>query len=906
MFGPHRGDVAMSDNDPSVADPFGQIADEFVEAFRRGQRPSVEEFARRYPAHADAIRDMLPALLLMEQAKAAGDAAGEEGKVAVPAAVPTLRQLGDYRILREVGRGGMGVVYEAQQLSLGRHVAIKVLPSHALLDPRQLGRFQREAKAAARLHHTNIVPVFGVGEQDGLHYYVMQFIPGLGLDVVLDELRRLRLPQGKRAPTRAEAPGGATDATPNGSAAHVARGLLTGEFRRPESAARHTAPEGGPAAGADLGASSSVCAASASATIRLPGQEEPSALSDSGSRYWQSVARVGIQVADALAHAAGQGVLHRDIKPSNLLLDDSGNVWVTDFGLAKAAGDSDNLTHTGDVIGTLRYMAPERFNGQGDLRSDIYSLGLTLYELLALRPAFDEADRNKLVKQVMHDEPVRPRKIDPAVPRDLETLVLKAIARDPGHRYQTPAEMAEDLKRFVEDRPVRARRVSEAEKLWRWCRRNPLPAGLLAGMVLVFLAGFAGVFWQWRVAETQTGIALVREQEARQEAEKAEKARDFLVSIFRKAEKDEKGGNVTARQLLEEAETRIPVQFADQPELRGDLVSAVATVKRGIGRHTPQAMILAVRGDVRLQSAAGVPKAVVPQALLNLDDRLALAADAQVQLVFLSDFHKERLKPGREVAIDYEACEPADAVLERNDSSILMTFVRLPTGTFYMGGGGGKAGQKTEIEADFEISVHDVTQGQWEAVMGNNPSFFSRKGNGRDSILAVSNEELKLFPVESVSWDDAQAFLKKLNEKERGRGYLYRLPSEAEWEYACRGGATSKEECSYHFYLDKPTNDLSSERANFNGNFPLGKAPQGPYLGRPSRVGAYPANKLGLCDMHGNVWQWTDPAEGSDRVCRGGGWDYHGTNCRAAVVRRYAPTVRSGSISFRLVRVPVR
>src|SRR5262249_58370173 len=137
------------------------------------------------------------------------------------------------------------------------------------------------------------------------------------------------------------------------------------------------------------------------------------------------------------------------------LLDDTGNVWVTDFGLAKAASDSDDLTHTGDIVGTLRYMAPERFNGQGDLRSDVYSLGLTLYELLALRPAFAAPDRNKLVKQVMYDEPVRPRRLSPAVPRDLETVVLKAIARDPGHRYQTPAEMAEDLKRFVEDRPVR-------------------------------------------------------------------------------------------------------------------------------------------------------------------------------------------------------------------------------------------------------------------------------------------------------------------------------------------------------------------------------------------------------------------------------------------------------------------
>jgi formylglycine-generating enzyme required for sulfatase activity/serine/threonine protein kinase len=893
----------MSDNHASAGDLFGQIADEFVEAFRQGQHPSVEEFAQRYPEHADEIRDMLPALMLMEQAKTADDSPGQQR----PASTPPLRQLGDYQILREVGRGGMGVVYEARQLSLGRHVAIKVLASHALLDPRQLGRFQREARAAAKLHHTNIVPVFGVGEQDGLHYYVMQLIAGLGLDVVLDELRRLRQSGGKQPPTLGEAPGRPTPVTPDVSAADVARALLTGVFRRPDPSSVLTTAPGKPAPEADLRAPSAARAADTSATIHLPGQSEGSTLGDSGSRYWQSVARVGVQVADALAHAASQGVLHRDIKPSNLLLDETGNVWVTDFGLAKAASDSDNLTQSGDIVGTLRYLAPERFNGQGDLRSDTYSLGLTLYELLVLRPAFDEADRNKLVKQVMHDQPVRPRKLNPTVPRDLETVVLKAIARDPAHRYQTPADMAEDLKRFVEDRPVRARRTSTAEQFWRWCRRNPLPAGLLAGIVLVFLAGFAGVFWQWRVAETQTGIALVREQEAEQGADKAKKARDFLVSIFQKAERDEKGGNVTVRQLLEEAETRIPVQFAHQPELRGDLVSAIAKVKRGIGRQTPQAMILHVRGSVRLQSAAGVPKAAIPQTLLNLDDHLALAADAQVQLVFLSDFHKERLKAGREVTIDYKACEPADAVLERDDS-ILMTFVRMPKGTFYMGWDGKKKGKKTEIKEDFEIAVHDVTQGQWEAIMGHNPSWFSRKGNGRNSILAISDEELKLFPVESVSWDDAQEFLKKLNEKERGRGYVYRLPTEAEWEYACRGGAPSEEECSHHFYVDKPTNDLSSEQANFNGNFPFGKAEKGKYLARPARVGAYPPNKLGLCDMHGNVWQWCGDFYdgGSDRVVRGGCWYDGGSGCLAASRSRSRPTRRSYYLSFRLVRVPVR
>jgi WD40 repeat protein len=582
----------MSDHNPSAADPFGQIADEFVEAFRQGKRPSVEEFARRYPEHADEIREMLPALVLMERAKSAEDTPSQRRPAKGSAAAP-LSQLGDYQILREVGRGGMGVVYEAQQLSLGRHVAIKVLPAHALLDPRHLSRFQREARSAARLHHTNIVPVFGVGEQDGLHYLVMQFIKGLGLDVVLDELRRLRQPHGKQARTLGDASGRPTNVTRDISAVYVARGLLSGEFRQSEQANTLTTAPGEPVAEKDEGGRmkderrqqgapdlSFILHPSSfsSGTIHLPGQSEGSTLTESGRQYWQSVARVGMQVADALAHAASQGILHRDIKPSNLLLDDTGNVWVTDFGLAKASSDSDDLTHTGDVVGTLRYMAPERFNGQGDLRSDVYSLGLTLYELLALRPAFDEADRNKLVKQVMHDEPVRPRKLNPGVPRDLETVVLKAIARDPGHRYQTPAEMAGDLKRFVEDRPVKARPVGRVERLWRWCRRNPGLAAALAGVFVSLLVGTT-VAWALAIAalnnarraDQEAALAkanekLAQDNESLAREEKLLSDRRYYASEIRLAQQDLEAGQIGhVQQRLERQRPKGP----EDPDFRG-------------------------------------------------------------------------------------------------------------------------------------------------------------------------------------------------------------------------------------------------------------------------------------------------------------------------------------------------
>jgi formylglycine-generating enzyme required for sulfatase activity len=325
---------------------------------------------------------------------------------------------------------------------------------------------------------------------------------------------------------------------------------------------------------------------------------------------------------------------------------------------------------------------------------------------------------------------------------------------------------------------------------------------------------------------------------------------------------------------------------------------------------------------VQLHSARNPDRRAVPQALLYTGDRLMLAADAQVQLVILSDLHKERLRPGTEVTIRRKGCEPADAVRERNQD-ILMTFVRLPKGTFYMGWDGRKKGTKTEIKEDFEIAVHMVTQGQWQALMGDNPSHFSRFGAGRNEVKSLSDEKLKLFPVEMVSWNDAQAFIKKLNEKERGSGFFYRLPSEAEWEYACRGGATSEAECSYYFYFDKPTNNLSSEQANFNGNYPfaagnlpLPAALKGKYLERTTRVGAYPPNKLGLCDMHGNVWQWcADQLEGRSImnrprprwVSRGGSWVGSGILCQAAD-RRTTPNqkARENFVGFRLARVPVR
>ncbi len=380
-----------------------ELAEDFACRWRAGQRPSVDEYANRYPELADEIRSVLGAVVMMEQFKPQR----EDDTPAPPneTSAPRLpERVGEFRIVREIGRGGMGVVYEAHEEALGRRVAIKVMPGHLLGDEKLRSRFRREAQAAARLHHTSIVPVFGVGEEDGQCWYVMQLIDGRGLDRII------------------------RDAV----AGQAFRGLSQREF-------------------------------------------------------FQTVARIGFQVADALAYAHAHGVLHRDIKPSNLLLDGCGAIWVTDFGVAKVI-EGTNLTRSGDLIGTLKYMPPERFAGVSDVRGDVYSLGMTLYELVTLRSAFPDTNPQHMIRLITEESPPRPRKINPEIPKDLETIVLKAVARDPAHRYATPTDLAEDLRRFLHDRPILARRTGPVGQLWRWSRRNPALSAASAAALLLLVA----------------------------------------------------------------------------------------------------------------------------------------------------------------------------------------------------------------------------------------------------------------------------------------------------------------------------------------------------------------------------------------------------------------------------------
>jgi tetratricopeptide (TPR) repeat protein len=483
----------------------------YLEDLCAGRPCSREEFLAHHAEIAEALSPCLTGLELIHAmgAKLVGP---EAPSAAYPTdSLPPSARLGDYCIVREVGRGGMGVVYEAEQVSLGRRVALKVLPCAAALDPKQRQRFQIEAQAAAQLHHPHIVPIFNVGCEWGIHFYAMQFVDGRSLAGVVQELRK-----GNGAPAEE----GRSSALVAPKAAEKARRAAAAT---PDTKlARADAP--GPGA-PDMDGDEPIDHATDS--TQRPGRSSSiPAVMDAASgavhtspAYCRNVARLGAEAADALDHAHGLGILHRDIKPANLLIDRDGALWITDFGLARFLGDL-GLTHTGDTVGTLQYMSPEQAEARGgvvDQRTDIYALGVTLYELLTLEPAFSGRDHQELLSQIAVDEPIAPRQLNPAVPHDLETIVLKAITKNPSCRYATAQALSADLRRFMDDQPILARRPGVLERTLRWARRHKELVATALGIFVLALAispMITASFWalaQKAERESQKRVAFVIE-----------------------------------------------------------------------------------------------------------------------------------------------------------------------------------------------------------------------------------------------------------------------------------------------------------------------------------------------------------------------------------------------------------
>jgi serine/threonine protein kinase/Flp pilus assembly protein TadD len=461
-------EIPKSGQMESQAAALAEAFDALTSRLLAGEAIGVQDVRRLYPEHAEELLPLLPAVAALGDLSASGE---PEPGGRDDARLPEV--LGDFRLLRELGRGGMGVVYEAEQVSLGRRVALKILPLAATLDPRRLQRFLNEARAAACLHHTNIVPVFAVGSAQGVHFYAMQLIEGQTLAAVLCELR--------------SQVGGEAAARAGAAAADQA----------------HPSPQGAPG-------TESTAPQAALSTEGGIGKPE----------YMRAVGRLGVQAAEALDYAHQLGVVHRDVKPGNLMVDRRSQLWVTDFGLAQFKHGSDaGLTLTGDLVGTLRYMSPEQTLAKRvliDHRTDVYSLGATLYELLTLEPAFPGNDRQELLRQIAVEEPVRPRRINKAIPAELETIVQKAMEKDPQDRYATAQDLADDLRHWLEDRPIKARRPSLRQVALRWARRHKPVLWAVAAVLLValLLGGAAGLGWVRALAAAE-GESRVLLQQAR-------------------------------------------------------------------------------------------------------------------------------------------------------------------------------------------------------------------------------------------------------------------------------------------------------------------------------------------------------------------------------------------------------
>lgn len=459
-----NSDDSAMDIDPRLI----ELSRLYLIALRAGNSPRREEYLARYSDLPEEASDYLEGI---EMAFALEQARGKaESQILDRLDFKQTEPIGDFRILRELGRGGMGTVYEAMQISLGRRVALKVLPFAAALDERHRKRFLLEAQAAAQLHHQNIVPVYAVGCERGTHYYAMQLIDGEPLSAKLF------------------------------ISSDPANDVLRSTVNLPaDPTLRESFPSG--------------------VSLHKPKR----------NRY-QRIAALVADAAEALEYAHSCGIVHRDVKPGNLLLDIRGKLWITDFGLAHIT-TGEHVTQTGEMLGTMRYMSPEQASGSRgviDHRSDVYSLGATLYEMLTGEPVFNGGDRQSLLHQVLNGDPRPLRQINRAIPEEIETITLKALRHSPSDRYQTAQEFADDLHRYLNEMPIAARNPTLIEKTRKWMRRHPTTV-----LSMLFAMCFAMILFAIATAVVTRQKSLTQQslQQAERRLATAQAAADEMISL---------------------------------------------------------------------------------------------------------------------------------------------------------------------------------------------------------------------------------------------------------------------------------------------------------------------------------------------------------------------------------------
>jgi len=877
------------------------IIRELIERSESGEEVVPEEYLTRYPEFENELRRWFE-LLRTNQIETIRRLAEIDGGSKPDS---SLQIIGDFKILREIGRGGMGTVYEAEQISLNRKVALKLLPPHLSLLERDVQKFRREAEAGGRQSHPGIIAVHVVGEHDGVHYIAQELVEGgFTLAGKLDELKK----------TKEQPPG-----------------------------------------------------------------------------YFREVARLIAAVADALQHAHDHGVIHRDIKPSNILLTGEGQPKVTDFGLARVE-DALELSRTGDFAGTPYYMSPEQAMSRRigiDRRTDVYSLGVTLYEMLTLERPFDGETSQEVLKKVLLLDPVVPYKINPRTPRDLSTICLKAMEKPVERRYQSMRELADDLRRFLSGEAILAKPPGLSTKLWKLVKRNPV-ASVAVGVAiwavlcsvgyLLFIAypqmkhdrdtAVAAV----KESEKQKNIAIVAQQYAEKQAEIAEDQRAITDRLARIAQ--QRYHEITRlfdMKRLSDLEKTVDELWPAFPGMVKTFESWLDRARDLVSRLDEHRTVLLVwqtqaeyddledqlRFGMLMDLVEGIERFMDGEAgaLKIVEERLAFAKTVverstggpqrktwEQAIAAIADRKQSPLYSGLEIKSIiglvpigqdphsglWEFAHVQTGAIPRRgeDGKLILTeemglvFVLIPGGCFNMGAvspskdkPSGSSNVDPHADSDegpvhlvsikpFLISKFEMTQGQWLRFTGHNPSTCAPgRCYGGDKITFRN-------PVESVSWSDCHTVVWRLN---------LRLPSEAEWEYACRAGTTS-------VWWAGNTKEMLQDKVNLADRYckSHGGPPEWSYAdwlddghAVHAPVGSFEPNPFGLHNVHGNVREWCQdsyqdsykdaPVDGSawqctgevKRVFRGGGWRSIEIYCRSTYRENDTPELRYDNLGFR-------
>ncbi len=637
----------MDDSAARTADDrVSELVADYLDRVSQGEEPSREEYYEGYPEFRDSLREHFEALDIVEGA--VSQAVRPESRQ--PLKIEAGQRLGDFEILREIGRGGMGIVFLSEQISLRRKVALKVLRGGAAFDPREIRRFQREAEVAGALHHPNIIPIYSFGETAGVYYIAMEFIEGISLRQFVNAARASRFPDSGDASVR--------------SAGDTTVDFGSGSSLSPED----TRPLG-------------------TAGLPIPSPESPN--------YILRCAEIISEVADALQFLHENGILHRDVKPQNLLLENSGKVVLTDFGLAR--GDSaSSVTITGGVIGTPMYMSPEQATGrQVDHRSDIYSLGATLYELLTLESPFPGETYEEVINEVLHLDPRKPRKLAPHLPRDIETVVLKAMNRDPDARYQTSSEFADDLRNFLAFRPITARPAGLFARSFKFLQRHRAAAVATAAVLIIgaLFPLFLSLHQRWSLDQQIDDVRLALETDQIDRAE-------FLLETLKYAS----SGSLELQRQVESFKDRKASRIANRARARlADYVSLLETT-----RQLP-ARIAAARRQA--QSGELPSDAPTPGALSALFEDRRREAEIVFQSILEQLQEVESYRPNhtgaRRARRDLFSLR-RQAAIDQGDWTTAAAYAELARKHDHEGELAGVLAEDSEVHLSFEGDVHAV------------------------------------------------------------------------------------------------------------------------------------------------------------------------------------------------------